>query len=161
MSNDDENVVIEKMRENFDYRIKSIEQEISGSERSLSDIIIMASILEEEARLTETRKIVAGILWKRIDEGMMLQVDGPFKYINGKGSKDLTVEDLKIDSPYNTYKYTGLPPTPVSNPGLDSIQSAINPTDTQYYYFLTDDDGNMRYAITHDQHVENKNRYLK
>jgi UPF0755 protein len=161
MSNSKAEDVIARMESTFNKRIASIQADISHFDRSIDDVIIMASILEEEARLTETRRVVAGILWRRIDKGMPLQVDGTFKYINGKGSEDLTLDDLKIDSPYNTYVYKGLPPNAVSNPGLDALKSAVTPIKTQYLYFLTDDDGVMHYAITLEEHVKNKNMYLR
>ena len=121
----------------------------------------MASILENEARLYESRQIVAGILWKRISLKIALQVDAAFKYINGKTTEDLTLDDLKINSPYNTYNRLGLPPTPISNPGLLAIKAAVNPIKTQYLYFLSDKSGNMNYAITLEEHAENKWKYLK
>lgn len=138
-----------------------VSQALQASTRSMTDIIIMASILEGEARQTETRRIVAGILWKRFDQGMPLEVDSAFKYINGKTSAELTAADLKIDSPYNTYIHTGLPPTPISNPGLSAIIAAATPIDTKYYYFLTDSQGTMHYAVTLAQHAANKAKYLK
>ena len=153
--------IFSRLRSTFNSKISTLDEEINDFHQPLDKVIIMASILEEEARLTETRQIVAGILWKRLKNDMPLQVDGTFKYINGKGSADLTVDDLNIDSPYNTYKYKGLPPTPVSNPGLDAIKSAITPIETDYVYFLTDNDGNMRYAKTLEEHVVNKRKYLK
>lgn len=149
------------MKENFKKQIAAVEDEISAFGKPLEDVIIMASLLEREARKTETRKIVAGILWKRLSIGMPLQVDAVFEYINGKNTYTLTLDDLQIDSPYNTYKYRGLPPGPIANPGLDSIVAAINPIETPYFFYLTDDEGNMHYARTHDEHVLNKARYLR
>ena len=152
--------VLSFMKNNFDKKIQSIESEIIEFKKPLNDVIIMASILEEEARKTDTRRTIAGILWKRLSVGMPLQVDVTFQYINGKKTFELTTEDLKIDSPYNTYKYRGLPPTPISNPGLDSILSAITPIETPYFYFLSDKDGNMHYAKTFSEHKKNKELYL-
>lgn len=152
---------VKVMKENFNRRIKSLEPEITNFKKSADDIFKMASILELEARTMETRQIVAGILWKRLEMGMPLQVDASFKYINGKTTKTLTLDDLKFDSPYNSYLYKGLPPTPISNPGLDSIKAAITPTKTSYLYFLTDDQGNMHYARNYAEHLQNKEMYLK
>lgn len=152
--------VIEAMQENFDKKILTVSELIKASGKTQSDIIKMASILEEEARTTETRRIIAGILWKRFALGMPLQVDASFKYINGKTTKTLTLDDLKIDSPYNSYLYKGLPPTPISNPGLDSIRAALTPIKTEYLYFLTDQDGKMHYARTFAEHLQNKELYL-
>lgn len=121
----------------------------------------MASILEGEARGREEMEIIAGILWRRIEIGMPLQVDTTFLYVNGKNTFTLTQADLKIDSPYNTYLYRGLPPTPISNPGLTAIRAALNPQPTPYLYFLTGRDGLMYYSRTHDEHVQKKTRYLR
>ncbi len=161
MPNVKEEEIISLMNGTFNEKIKSIEADIKSFGKPLKDVIKMASILEEEARLYETRQIVAGILWKRLSLGMALQIDSSFKYINGKTTKDLTLEDLKIKSPYNLYIHRGLPPTPISNPGLDAIRSAINPIKTKYFYFLTDNNGNMHYAVTLEEHAANKFKYLK
>jgi UPF0755 protein len=150
------------MIKNYQTRIGVIFPEMLVFGRSESDIVKMASIIEEEARTDESRKIIAGILWKRLDEGMPLQVDAAFAFVNGKkDSALLTLDDLKIASPFNTYTNKGLPPTPISNPGLAAIKATISPVKTDYYYYLSDKDGNMHYAVTHDQHVENKFKYLK
>ncbi len=153
--------IIKTMNDNFNEKIKSLEADIKSFGKPLSDVIKMASIIEEEARTDESRKIVAGILWKRISIGMALQVDSSFKYINGKTTKDLSIDDLKIDSPYNSYTHRGLPPTPISNPGLRAILDTIHPIKTSYLYFLTDGEGNMHYAATFDEHIVNKQRYLR
>ena len=153
--------VLKVFLENFDKKVGPFKAEIELTKRSLVDVIKMASIVEEEGRKTETRKMIAGILWRRIDIGMPLQVDASFLYINGKNTYELTTDDLQKDSPYNTYTRVGLPPTAISNPGLDSILATINPTKSPYLFYLTDHDGVMRYAKTHDEHVLNKERYLR
>lgn len=152
--------VINLMRSNFEEQIKSIGG-LATSTKSLHEIITMASILEGEANTTESRKVVSGILWKRITAGMRLQVDATFKYINGKGTFQLTYDDLKIDNPYNTYVYKGLPPGPIGNPGLDAINAALHPKTTRYLYFLTGKDGKMYYARTFEEHKRNKALYLR
>ena len=151
--------IILLMENNFSSKIK-IASGIATSTHSLKDVITMASILEEEARTTESRRTVAGILWRRLSLGMPLQVDSTFSYINGKTTNELTLDDLKINSPYNTYLYTSLPPTPISNPGLDAINSALNPIETKYLYFLTSKIGVMYYARTFEEHKRNKEKYL-
>src|SRR3989344_4681813 len=117
--------VIEATEKNFKDKIAALNEKIVVFNQSLEEIIIMASLLEEEARQLETKQMIAGILWKRIKMGMPLQVDSSFQYVNGKNTFTLSLDDLKIDSPYNTYLYKGLPPTPISNPGLDSIIAAV------------------------------------
>jgi UPF0755 protein len=152
---------IKIFHDNFLNKVGTLLFEIESSEKTLEEIITMASILEGEVRGWENMEIVSGILWKRLDRGIPLQVDTSFLYVNGKTTKDLTLDDLKIDSPYNTYLYKGLPPTPISNPGLESIKAAIHPTTTPYFYFLTGDDGEMHYSRTFDEHVAKKIKYIK
>ena len=120
----------------------------------------MASLLEKEARTTESRRIIAGILWKRLEIGMLLQVDAVFGYIINKGSLQLTLEDLSIDSPYNTYRYKGLPIGPIANPGLDSLQAATMPILTDYLFYLSDKEGTMHYSETFEEHKRKKRLYL-
>lgn len=151
--------VVDLMQKNFESK-KELMLGLATTTKSLKDIIIMASILEGEARTTESRRTIAGILWRRLALKMPLQVDATFSYINGKNTYELTLDDLQIDSPYNTYKYRGLPPGPIGNPGLDSILSAINPISTKYLYFLSSKSGDMYYATTFEQHKKNKELYL-
>jgi UPF0755 protein len=151
--------VIAVLRSTFDEKTRDLIA--STSDRSLADIIIMASLLEEEARTPDDKRIVAGILWKRLREGKRLQVDAPFAYLLGKASHELTVDDLGIDSPYNTYRYGGLPPAPITNPGLESIEAAVEPVETPYWFYLSDEEGVIHYATTFEEHVENKRRYLR
>lgn len=153
--------VLKTMTTVFDEKITTIQDQISASDKKLKDIIIMASILEEEENNPEDRRIISGILWKRIKVGMPLQVDAPFYYLYGKGSSQLSKEDLAAASPYNTYKNKGLPAGPISNPGIDSILAAIEPKETKYWFYLSDKAGNTHYAVDHDGHVANKDRYLR
>jgi UPF0755 protein len=152
--------VVNTMRETFDERIESITKQITEFGAPFEEVITMASIVEAEARQLRSRRIVAGVLWKRIDIGMPLQVDATFVRVNGKNSFTLTLEDLEEDHPYNTYTNTGLPPGPIGNPGLDSILAAVTPIDSNYLYFLTGHDGFMHYAETFEGHLRNKRLYL-
>ena len=153
--------IILTMETNFNKQLSSIDDQIQKFGKPTKDVMVMASIIEEEARTTETRQIIAGILWKRLKEGMLLQVDAPFAYISGQPMPKVYLDDLQIDSPYNTYLYKGLPPTPIANPGLDAIKATINPIATKYYYYLSDKNGVMHYAVTHEGHVANKEKYLR
>ena len=144
----------------FHNRINKIQKEITASGRTLAELLTMASILEKEASKTKDRQQIAGVLWYRIKIGMPLQVDAVFPYILGKNTFELTREDLQFDSPYNTYKYKGLPPGPINNPGIDSILAAATPVKSKYVYFLSDKSGNFHYAVTYAQHLANKRKYL-
>ncbi|HEY9480837.1 MAG TPA: endolytic transglycosylase MltG [Candidatus Paceibacterota bacterium] len=154
--------VIDAMRSNFDKRVATLQADIETFGKPMKDVINMASIIEEEARTEETRRTIAGILWKRLGNGWPLQVDAAFEFVNGKRkSSELSAEDLKIDSPYNTYTHKDLPPTPISNPGLNAISATVRPIATKYFFYLSDDDGNMHYAVTNAEHEANKAKYLK
>ncbi|MBI3573526.1 endolytic transglycosylase MltG [Candidatus Kaiserbacteria bacterium] len=148
--------VISQMKATFEKRVAPLKKEIQAFGKPESDVIIMASILEKEARQSDTRRIVVGILWKRLSLGMPLQVDAMFGYILGKDTYSPSLDDLKIDSPYNTYKYKGLPPTPIDNPGVEAIKDAVTPTKTPYLYYVTDKEGNIYYAKTFEEHLRNK-----
>ncbi len=152
--------VVEKMEENFKNRIEKIKKEIE-TERSKDEIIIMASLLEAEANTIESKRKVSDILWKRLDADIPLQVDATFLYINNKNTYQLTLSDLKIDDPYNTYKYSGLPPTPINNPSANAIKAAMDPIENPYWYFLSDLAGNMYYAEDFDGHQYNRKNYLR
>jgi UPF0755 protein len=153
--------VILMMRENFARQIQDYEGDILKSKKSLNDIVIMASIIEDEANGTlESKRIVSGILWKRLKLEMPLQIDSAFQYYNGKNSYTLTKEDLTEDHEYNTYVNKGLPPTAISNPGIDSLRAAIAPTQTSYLYFLSDKKGNLYYAKTFEEHKLNRELHL-
>lgn len=154
-------MVNELLENNFRSKIKPFESEIVDSGFTEDEIIILASIIESEARTKEARQVVSGILRKRLSIGMGLQVDATLGYVTGRTSAELTQNDLNNDNPYNTYKYRGLPPGAISNPGLESIEAALRPTLTPYLYFLTGDDGEMHYARTFDEHVENKRKYIR
>ena len=145
---------------NFRVKMLKAQDAIKKSGHTQDEILTMASILEKEASKTKDRQQIAGVLWHRIDVGMPLQVDAVFPYIIGKNTFELTREDLAVDSPYNTYKYKGLPPGPIGNPGLDSILAAATPIKSKYVFFLSDKQGNFHYAVTYAQHLVNKNKYL-
>lgn len=153
--------VVAQLRDTFKQKITTKLLAIRAYGKPLEDVIKMASIIEKEAANIEDKKIIAGILWKRISIGMPIQVDAPFYYISGKDSASLTTKDLTTDTPYNTYTNKGLTPTPISNPGLDAIEATVNPTETKYLFFLSDKKGVMHYALDHDGHVINKNKYLR
>lgn len=156
-----EEMIVDEMVENFYRKIQPLRPAIDASKYKLTEIITMASIVEKEAITEESRRIVAGILWRRIEIGMRLQVDAVFPYIIGKNTFDLTLKDLRYNSPYNTYRYAGLPPGAIANPGLESIEATIRPIESPYLFYLSDYDSEMHYAVDYDEHIVNKNRYLR
>lgn len=134
---------------------------INDSARDFEDIMIMASIVEREERNDEEKPTVAGILWNRFSSGTGLYADATVLYGLGRTSGGLSSEDLDSDSPYNTRKFAGLPPTPISNPSISSIRAALFPEDTDYWYYLHDSDGVIHYAKTLEEHNVNKARYIR
>lgn len=152
--------VIDVMRETFTQNIASIQEEIDAFGEPVEDVIVMASILEKEARRFETKKRISGVLWRRISISMPLQVDAVFPYIIGKNTFELTLEDLKNESPYNTYVHKGLPPAPIANPGLASILAAVTPIESNYLFYLADKNGITHYSATFEEHKRKKRLYL-
>lgn len=157
----DTDSVIVTMREHFTKKTAPLMNDIAASGHTLSDIVILASLVEREARTIESRRMIAGILWHRLALGMPLQVDAVFGYIFDRPTYSPSFADLKIDSPYNTYVHKGLPPGPIANPGLESIEAAVYPAQTAYLYYLTGRDGQMHYASTYSQHQANQRKYLR
>ncbi len=155
-----EDTVIQAMRQNFDMQITPLLPHIASSTHSLSDIVIMASIIEREAHNSTDRRKISGVLWNRLARGMLLQVDVTFLYTIGKGTYQITMKDLMTDSPYNTYKNKGLPPTPIGSPSLDSLKAAIGPIESDNLYYLADRNGVTYFSKTYAEHLRKKNLYI-
>jgi len=153
--------VIKKMLDNFKNKVDSeMLADLANDDRSLHEAIILASIIEREALYDEDRYMISDIFLKRLQEGIGLQSDATVNYVTGKKTSRPSYNDLQIDSPYNTYKYRGLPPGPISNPGLSSIMASIYPKSNPYFYFLTDSDGRAHFGKTYDDHLMNIAKYL-
>jgi len=151
--------ILNAMLANFDRKLTpDMKAEIKKQKRSIFDVVTMASILEKEVRTLDDKKIVSGILWKRISVGMPLQLDSTVNYVTGKSDASVSIKDLKKDSPYNTYMYKGLPKGPISNPGIDSITAAIYPKSSKYWFYLTD--GKTIFSENYAQHNAAAAKYL-
>ncbi|MEN9557999.1 MAG: endolytic transglycosylase MltG [Candidatus Parcubacteria bacterium] len=151
--------LVYKQLDEFNTRvIEPYTEAQSKSGMTWHQILTLASIVEDEMHGTENRRIVAGIFLNRLNSGMMLQSDATINYFTGAGRARSTYTDLAVDSPYNTYKYGGLPPGPIGNPSLSSIQAVLNPAQTNYYFFLTDAQGNVYYARNGAEHQANRAR---
>lgn len=144
--------VIEILVENFKTKV--------GDEYSYQDIIL-ASIVEREGYNGNDRPTIAGIIIKRFNEGWLLQTDATLLYPVKDWKHTITAQDKDDDNPYNTYKKIGLPPTPICNPGLQSIKAVWEPVESAYYYYIHDTDGNPHYGRTLDEHNSNVNKYLR
>ncbi len=160
--------LILKMLTNLDKRLTSeMRAEIERQGRTVYEVLTMASVLEKEAPINyatgdnRDAKIIAGIFWDRIKVGQALQSCASLAYILGVNKAQYSTEDTQVESPYNTYKYRGLPRGPISNPGILAIEAAIYPISTNYNYFLTPAGSNtIKYAATYEEHLRNKAEYL-
>ncbi len=155
--------LVEKMRANFEKKLTSdLRAAMDASGHKPEDIIIMASILEKEVRTEEEMKIASGLFWDRLKVGQALQSCATLAFILGVNKPQYSYEDTQIKSPYNTYQHPGLPPGPVSNPGLRAIKAAIYPAKTDYNYFLArPDTGETVFSVTLEEHNAAKAKYLK
>lgn len=160
----DINLIISIMKNNFEKKFTSITPNKTGL--SKEEIVIVASLIEREAKLDEDRPLVASVILNRLNIGMKLDIDATVQHALGYQEnqkswwkKELTKDDLSIDSAYNTYRKQGLPPTPISNPGLAVLQAVVNSPDTDYLYYISDRNGRNHYAKTFEEHNENIRRY--
>ena len=154
--------IIEKVLSETEKRLTAdLRTEIKRQHKTIFEILTMASLVEAEGQSVKDRGLIADILWRRLRVGMLLQVDSSVNYVTGKKDARLSARDVKLDSGYNTYKYKGLPPGPINNPGFDSIKASVYPTANHYWYFISGKDGQMHYARTLDEHNVNIARYLK
>lgn len=158
------NLIISILKNNFETKFSNVST--SSSNLDKNEIVMVASLIEREARLSQDRPLVASVIYNRLNLGMKLDIDATVQYALGYQTdekrwwkKNLTQDDLKIDSPYNTYTNPGLPPTPISNPGLDSLEAAENPAKTDYLFYISDKNGVNHYAKTIDEQNANINKY--
>lgn len=161
-SKDTAETIVQKTLVNFERKITTeLREEIEKQDKTIEEIIIMASIIEKEVKTLEDKKNVSDIFWRRIDIQMPLQSCATVLYALGEKKSSVSTADTQIDSPYNTYKYRGLPIGPISNPGIDSILAAIYPTKNNYWYYLSSPDGKTHFSITLEEHNYKKNLYLR
>jgi UPF0755 protein len=161
---------VKQMLENFDAKFsEELREEADNAGLSLHTVVTLASIVEREAQVAEERPIIAGVFLRRLSRGIPLEADPTVQYAvandpesvaeYGYWKKELTQEDLEIDSPYNTYRNWGLPPGPIANPGLDSIVGVVRPAQTNYLYFVAKPDGSHAFAETLEEHLANVELY--
>jgi UPF0755 protein len=122
-------------------------------------VLTMASIIDGETNKTEEMPVIAGVYYNRLRIGMRLQADPTVQYLIPGGWKRLIYDDLNIDSPYNTYKFAGLPPGPINNPGKEAIRAALYPQKHKYIFFVADGNGGHKFAESYTQHLRLVNEY--
>jgi len=152
--------LINKFNENFSAYLPQFTAKNIKWARALT----LASIVQREAANNSDMPLIAGILWNRLDQNMALGVDATLQYLRGDKGKGwwapITVDEKLIDSPFNTYKYKGLPPHPISNPGIMAIEAVLNPTKTDCLYYIHDKSKNTHCAVTYEEHIANIQEYL-
>jgi len=154
--------VVEKLINEREKQLtEEIKNDIAKSGRTIHDVIIMSSVVEREAMNPEDMAMVADIFWRRLEKNWALQSCATVNYVTGKKTPGISAEDQQIDSPYNTYMYPGLPAGPICNPSLDAIKATIYPKKNDYWYFMTGNDGVMRYGKTLEEHNANVYKYLR
>jgi len=129
--------------------------------RTIPEVVTIASLVEREGKVDEDRPLIASVIYNRLRRGMPLEVDASIEYVFPEHHDVITKRDLQIDSPYNTYRHTGLPPTPIANPGKASLDAAFRPAKSDYLYYVAKPDGHSAFANTLQEHNANVERYLK
>lgn len=156
----DEEYIIKMMVDNFFLQFNTIYPEKIPFD-SLYSFLILASIIEKEAICDDERALIAGVYKNRLANRMLLQADPTVAYaleLSGKSRRKIYYEDLKINSIYNTYKHLGLPPTPICNPGIKSINAALNPAKTDYFFFFAGKKSRHIFSTTYREHLKKLNR---
>lgn len=154
--------IMRKMLKNFDAKLSpAMRQEVSRQGKTIWEIVTMASILEKEVRTAADMKLVSDLFWRRLARGQAFQSDATLSYILNDTVAAHSAKDLELDSPYNSYRFKGLPPTPIGNPGLAALEAAIYPAPNDYNFFLNDPKtGATIFATDFEQHKRNKQQYL-
>ena len=147
------------------HRFRQAAQKIGLLGRpDIGKIVTVASIVEKETAAPEERPLVAGVYYNRLEKGMLLGADPTVVYaalLNGRYRGTIYQSDLQFDSPYNTYKFPGLPPGPIANPGVASLEAALYPRETEYLYFVSDNNGHHRFSSSAAEHDKNVAAYRK
>jgi len=158
----DERVVAKRLLAQFrEFFVDSLQRRVHVLGYSIREILTIASIVEGETRLDAERPIVAGLYYNRLKKRMRLEADPTIRYLLPNGTHRIHFNDLDIESPYNTYRNYGLPPTPINNPGRNSILAALYPARHSYLYFVADGKGGHRFSKTFDEHKQNVRLYRK
>jgi UPF0755 protein len=154
--------VIRRALRNFEEQLTpEIVKEIEAQKKTLFEVLTMASIIEKEVRSLKDKKLVSGILWKRLAEGMRLQVDATVVYVREGNYYKVTIDETFTESPYNTYRNDGLPPGPISNPGLESIEAALYPTDSPYWFYSSPSINRTIFSRTFEEHKAAADAYVR
>jgi UPF0755 protein len=153
--------IIQHMLATFDgIWQKELAAEALQTGLTMNEIVTLASLIEREAQVGAEREVISGVIYNRLERGMLLQIDASVLYCMPNHKATVTYADLEIDNPYNTYKNPGLPPGPIANPGLASLKAAVHPQDHDYLYYVARGDGSHHFSVTYEEHLRAKGRYI-
>jgi UPF0755 protein len=148
-----ESVIISEMLKCFERKVAvPYSTDIARSGWTLHDVLTLASLIEREARVSKDRPLISGVLRNRLGKGMRLECDATVLYALGEHKDRVLYRDLEVDSPYNTYRYAGLPPGPIANPGLNCIEAALHPAQSDYLYYVARPNGSHIFTRTLEEH---------
>ncbi len=153
--------IVEEMIAAMNNVVKNYSDVLTEKQMSVHQLLTFASLLEEEATAQTDRETIASVFFNRIDEGMPLQTDPTVLYALGSHKDRVLYEDLEVENAYNTYKNKGLPPGPIAGAGKTSIEASLNPSKTDYFYFLADKEGVNHFSKTYDEHLQKVEKYLR
>ncbi len=155
--------IINVMLAGMDRQIKELklEERARVLHLTLHQVMTIASMIEREASKDEDRTLISSVIHNRLKKDMLLQIDATVEYALGGHREKIYYKDLEVDSPYNTYKYKGLPVGPIAAPGKESLVAAVTPAQTEYLYYLAKPDGYHVFAKTYAEHMQNKAKYIK
>ena len=142
-------IFLNQFKKNYNDLIK---EHSGGNNLSMEELVVLASIIQGEAMYIDEMPLISSVYHNRLRKNILLQADPTIQYIVPGKPRRLFNKDLKIDSPYNTYMYKGLPPGAINNPGIDALQSAMLPQESQYYYFVSNGEGRHVFSRTVDEH---------
>lgn len=153
--------IVKEMLKNFDKHLTpAMRQEIGKTNMSIYQFVTLASLIEKEAKYPEDRPLIASVFLNRLAQHMKLQSDASISYAMGTHKASYSIDETEYDSPYNTYRYEGLPPGPIGNPGMDCMKAILEAPQTKYLYFVADKDGHNHYAATYEEHMQNVKEYM-
>ncbi len=153
--------LIDEMLKRFDQEMEDLDYPARAQKVGLTlhEAVTLASLVEREAKIDEERPLIAGVIHNRMEKSMLLQIDATVQYALGTNKPQIYYKDLEVDSPYNTYKNSGLPPGPIAMPGRASLLAAVEPAETAYLYYVAKPDGSHAFATNYAEHEANKERY--
>jgi len=153
MSYQEENIAVSLINYFKNNRLPFLKEAAAESEYSAYEILIIASLIEKEGKIEEEKKTIASVIYNRLAEGMALQLDATVQYALIERRDKVLYSDLKVDSPYNTYQMNKLPPTPIASPGDPALKAAVNPAETDYFFYFAKEDGSHVFTKTYEEHL--------